>query len=263
MSADGTWHPAGAVPAEAAPDNASEAAMLILNNGVPKSGTTWVQRILETALDPAAPEARWCNGWQNPSVDVERLPDYLDSMGWCGDRPVLVKTHFVHTPTLRGLDRDGVRVVVSWRNLPDAVVSRFYHLLRAGGLRREDREAWCRSEGLAFALRAVAFRLSWWPRPNALMVDYDALVADAPGNVARILDWLGFPVSPEQAARIAADTQETPGDTPRDGMHVRTGGVSTAEQDLPEDVLNELQRLDRVLGEACRALDASASSEAH
>ena len=51
--------------------------MLIPNNGVPKSGSTWIQKILCQLLDPAFPSENWRNSWFNPSVDPERLSTRL------------------------------------------------------------------------------------------------------------------------------------------------------------------------------------------
>lgn len=222
--------------------------VLILNNGAPKSGTTWVQKICVKMLDPDFPDRKWRNFWKNPSIDPEKLQQYHASREWQEGR-VLVKTHFAYEPKYSFLLEPNVRIIVTSRNLPDSVLSWFYHQVRKKGVGLEEKDGWLGTVGFEFADRLIEHRHTWRGKSNVLDVRYEDMLADAPGKVAEIAAFLDADISPKRAARIAERTQQSlaEGEAPRNDRHVRTGGQSTALQEIPPDIYDRLVELDRKL----------------
>lgn len=227
--------------------------MLILNNGVPKSGSTWIQKIIVKAVNPAFPPQEWRNGWSNPSIDPERLSLYVKSGEW-RETPTLIKTHLPYKRNLDYLADPDIKVIVSYRNVADSVLSRFHHHVRKGAVSKDDMPRWLETEGRGFAQRILKYRSSWAGRENALFLAYEDMVQDAPAGVAAILAFLGMPKSTEDCQHIARVTQarSRKGKEPREGKHVRTAGRSAAEEELPRPFFLEFEAMER----ASRAVQA-------
>lgn len=220
--------------------------MLIINNGVPKTGSTWIQRIVRTIARPGFPAGKWRSPSTNPSVKEELLKAYVDSGEWA-EGYTLIKQHIPYSDALSYLAAEGIRVLVTYRDLPDAVVSWFHHCERQGKTRRGDIGAWLQGSGRNFAARSVRHRESWRGQPNARLIRYEDMLADAPGEIHRIMGFLGHPGTPDLAQAVARKTQVTlPPDAPlREGHHIRTGGRKVAQDELPEDFYRELVELQR------------------
>lgn len=222
--------------------------MLIINNGVPKSGSTWVQNILVRGLDPAFPTEKWRNSWVNPSVDHANLRAYVESGEWCA-AATLIKMHFDFRDEHDYLLRDDIRIVVSYRNIPDSVVSWFHHDVRMGRTSPEHKRAWMERRGRAFAERALKHRLSWKNRPGTLLVRYEDMLADAVSGVGTIFTFIGQEKTRDECVAIAQMTQVRlkPDEPLRDGRHVRTAGRSVARDELPEHLYDEFTRMEKGL----------------
>lgn len=225
--------------------------MLILNNGVPKSGSPWVQKILQDALNPAYPSTEWRNHWENPSIAPDNLKSYITSADWHGAQPVLIKTHIVCPRSFDFLFHSDIRIVVSYRSLPETVVSAFHHQVRLGKVQADRQNKYFRTMGRRFAIRAVTQRLSWARQPGVCMLRYEDLLADTPGQIHALLAWLKHPVSAARAEALAAATRVrlSACEAPRDGAHIRTGGRSTAQAELPAALFDELTELEASLPE--------------
>jgi hypothetical protein len=223
--------------------------MLIINNGVPKSGSTWVQRILSTGLQPAFPSESWRNDWVNPSVDNDRLRGFMSSGETDGPVPVLLKMHFAYNKMHSYLLRDEVKVVVTYRNLPDSVLSWFHHQGRTGKTTPDKLNSWCMTAGRSFALRAISHRLSWLSIPNLIALRYEDLVANPVAEIGYLFESLGFEKPYDECSKIAQATQvKIPEGAPlREGMHVRTAGRSLAHEELPQGIYDELRNIDEII----------------
>lgn len=223
--------------------------MLIVNNGVRKSGTAWVQRVVDILAKPAYPSEYWRNGWANPSVDPDRLQAYVASGEW-RPGPCLVKLHLANDPGFLHLHKGEVRVLVSWRDLPDAVVAVFHEQAAAGLIPAADsaegRQRWFAGSGMTFARTALLHRISWRGYPNALLLRYADMLADPATALARIAAHIAHPVSAERAAALAARTAGVL----TQGAHPGPDGSGPAwarltADDLPADIRAMLTQMDR------------------
>ena len=219
--------------------------MLIINNGVPKSGSTWIQRILVRGLRPDFPSEKWRNSWKNPSIDPRNLRAYIEGGEW-QHSPTLIKMHFKLEENYDYIWNDNIKILVSYRNIPDSVVSWFHHKLRNGEVDLKHRAAWFEKEGRVFAKRALNHRLSWEKKPNTILLRYEDMLADATSGIESIFNFIGNEKTRAECVKIAESTQVTlkPGEPLRDGNHVRTAGRSVARDEIPEHLFNEFVQME-------------------
>ena len=221
--------------------------MLIINNGTPKSGSTWVNKIVNTMLNPEAPRLRWRRkDWENPSIHPTRLAKFIEAREWDG-KTVMFKSHIPYAPTLDYLFQPDIRIIVSYRNLPDSIVSLFHHQVRLGKAKADRKERWLRTKGIDFAKKFLRYRNGWEQHSDVLMIPYETMVDDAANQIGRISRHLGLDLSAERLAEISETTQIRlkPGEAPRDGNHTRTGGQSRALEELPTPIYERLLRMDK------------------
>lgn len=220
--------------------------MLIMNNGTPKSGSTWVSKIVRTMVEPEAPGPKWRrDDWENPSIAPARLAEYVAARDWEG-KTVMFKSHIAYVPKFDFLFQPDIRIIVSYRNLPDSILSLFHHQLRLGKVKPEKKDHWLRGEGIKFAKKFLNYRMGWAQHPDVLMIPYETMVEDAPNQIARIARHLGQDLSQDRLNEIAQATQFRlkPGEAPHDGSHARTGGQSRALEELPTPIFERLVRMD-------------------
>jgi len=219
--------------------------MLILNNGAPKSGTTWIQSILRSVPEVSFPDPKWQNGNKNPSIARDRISEYFQSDEWRKNN-VLVKMHEKYDDDLSFIADPEIRVVITYRNLPDSVVSWYHHQLRLGKTTADQKNDWLESEGRRYCVRIISQRLSWIDKPNTLLMRYEDMIADPATKIFDLLAFCGLPVSHKIASEMAQKTRKGPfsADKLRDGKHVRTGGVSVASTELPAEFLKSLLDLE-------------------
>lgn len=207
-----------------------------------------MQNILRRHLDPGYPSEKWANDWKNPSVDPDKLKGYFESGEW-KEQTTLLKTHIENGEQFDFLKAPDVRIIVTYRNLTDSVLSWFHHQKRMGKTSLEDKANWLETKGRHFALRAVRHRLSWENHPNALLVKYEDMVADAVPLIEQATKFVGKPCTLFDAINLVEKTQVKVKDKKslQEGQHVRTGGLSVAKVELPEEYYLELEALQEIV----------------
>jgi hypothetical protein len=220
--------------------------MLILNNGVPKSGTTWIQKILISTLEPEFPSESWANHWINPSVDPSRLEDYFRSLEWQG-KLTLLKTHILFSEQYKFLLHPEVKVIVSHRGLPDSVLSYYHHQRRLNheSTLGKSKDDWLEHEGRRFAMHAIEFKRSWSSVENALLIGYEDMLKNPAKNIMSIMNFLNVDCSEDEADDIADKTKITKIQLRQidDNSHVRTAGMSMATRELSPSLYKDLLAL--------------------
>ena len=222
--------------------------MLILNNGVPKSGSIWVQAIVPHLAEVIRPSSKWQNSWKSASVDPDRLEAYLAS-GETVTKNVFIKTHIIYSKEVDYLLSEKVAMFVSYRNIPDSVLSYYHHQVRHGFYKGGDIQKWMDGDGYRFALRAVAHRLSWVGKKNVIMIRYEDLLTNGNEEIMRMANFLGVDLSTDEAEGVLKATQVKLGsnEKPREGEHIRTAGRSRAREEIPEKNYNDFLTLEQAL----------------
>ncbi len=166
----------------------------ILVNGSPKSGTTWMARMLESL--PGTRSAGH-TGWQDIDLSAIRPGDVLHG-------------HLAYSPSLgAGLRGHGIRTVLMVRDPRDQTVSRMFHI------RREESHPWHQrfnqmSDGEALmaciegrddidlpdARAMIELTESWRAAKVAVcMVRFEDLLRNPAGHMQRVFQFLEIPVS--------------------------------------------------------------------
>ncbi|MEA3412960.1 MAG: sulfotransferase domain-containing protein [Pseudomonadota bacterium] len=229
----------------------------VLITTAPKAGTTWMQQILhqlrsggDDAFESIGQVVPWLElprtgrTWKAVLSRYDALPD-----------PRVFKTHctFEQTPGV-----GTVRIVMTSRDPRDACVSFYHHI-------GDMTEAARAHHGLALPESFDAYLddwlgygawyrnvASWWPHrddPRLLWLRYEDLKRDLPGQMAQILDFLGWSVTDEQFARAVElssfqwmkantirFTRSETGDEPvfKPGGFIRGGRVGDHKTELNE-----------------------------
>ncbi|ELT87470.1 hypothetical protein CAPTEDRAFT_84878, partial [Capitella teleta] len=177
----------------------------VLVASYPKSGTTWVGKIV-TKLLPSIKhentyvELRFSADSQTASEDYEALP-----------RPRMLKTHLKYEFFSKKVQEGNIKVIIALRNPKDTLVS-FYHMYQFAAFGSysgsfADFLQLFKSKKLVYG-DIFEWMTSWWPvrdLPNVLVVKYEDLIADCEGGIRRLGDFLHVTISDERIKEIAED----------------------------------------------------------
>ena len=224
--------------------------MLIMNNGTPKSGSTWINKIVRLTLDIERPAQKWRReDWNSDSVHPVQLKEFIETGAW-KKKDILFKTHITYRPRFKYLLQPGIKIIVTYRNLPDSIVSLFHHQIRHEKTKHTEIDIWFRKKGYKFAKKFVAYRKQWAQHDNVLMIAYEDLIEDAPSQIFKIGLFLNLYMTNKRAQEITQATQVrlNPGEKPKENSHTRTGGQSRAHIELPPKILARLERMEKRAG---------------
>tara|TARA_R110000868_G_scaffold43693_4_gene146721 strand:- start:2037 stop:2720 length:684 start_codon:yes stop_codon:yes gene_type:complete len=203
--------------------------MLIINNGVPKSGSSWIQTVLTRLYGLTGPsDPKWLRPWTNPSIDDAKLSGYL-ATGESSSRNVILKAHYRPKPELKKLfNHHGVKLLVSYRNMPDTIVSLYHHEKKHKKLDMSLAK-WLASGGDIALRDYLSIRTGW--QDMSLMIPFEEARNDPALWAARIGEFIEVP--PQQpvqkfcAQTLSRRTQVA------ESKHIRTGGAGAANE-LPD-----------------------------
>ena len=190
--------------------------MLVLANGAFKSGSSWLLDIIEAMGDfeQTPPDYRF--PYQNhPWLDIEKVEPFMAS-GLPAQRDYISKAHIMSEKTRDLLlSYDEVRVFNITRNLGDALVSHFYHLIYQGKLD----EAYAKDKldegfrkyywrlGRYKAQQILTYHTVWSVDSPAVYVSsFERLKTNFADEVRAIGEFLGYDLSESDIQRIKEET---------------------------------------------------------
>lgn len=189
--------------------------MLIICNGAPNSGSTWVSQIVSKipGVSPIPDEYRR-EGWSNPSLkeDLVSHPDHVPNLS---SGTFYCKTHIVGDKFVEGfLNLPNVKFVNIIRDYRDTFVSRFFHdLLKKNvtfGTSMEDYFSSGRAESMVrFSVR---YQRNWHLRSpekkHPFLFSYEMLHNDWKTSMKEFSNFLGedFVFSEEICEKLRAST---------------------------------------------------------
>lgn len=216
--------------------------MLIVVNGVPKSGSYWLYTLCADALggERPPPAARLRADWATPSMTPENFAAFIES-GEHRAATTLIKTHL---PTRRPypdlMKTDGVLALMTVRNLHDGMLSLYHHHRRVKrtALSVED---WWREEGRDRAQGHLRFRRVW--TPVSAVFEYERLMTDPVSEIGRLGRLLGVDMPAARAYEIARARNAADQTRLIELGHVRTGAAGRALVELPQEVYLEISAM--------------------
>ena len=228
--------------------------MLVVNNGIPKSGSTLIQRIMMMTGEFVKDIGSFQHpNWNSISVANDRIAEFLDFYDFQNSNTCLKMHCNAHLFAIR--NDPNIKVITSYRNLKDSIVSMGYHNLRVKGTEDKPKDHWIKNyfkdskrygkTACKFGLHYINSRLN-----GSFMVNFQDLVVDNKrGTMLDIYQHVGLNITTEKFNHIFEKTNPNikSKNYYQEGKHVRTGGISCAKDELPEMTYNQLNKLDNYL----------------
>lgn len=166
-------------------------SMVIINGGLPRSGTVFVGQILSAVLRLQGRD--WTR--YNPQ-ERRHLPDFAGKVrGWQGPGDLLVHTHLIDAEVTAALtSRPDSLLIWNYRDPRDALVSlcKLHDMALKDGLHAMG--IYLSAERVAAAARGVVH------------LRYETMVQDAPATIRRLAGCLGSDLDDAAVAQIADET---------------------------------------------------------
>lgn len=174
--------------------------MLIICNGIYKSGSTWVFLMLLELTGQAEPPANWADRNQVRNIDLLKAPGAV--LAAAKNRDVVSKIHSYERDFLLWLRDHGARSVVTRRDEVDILVSHYHHFSKEKLLLPA--RLYAATIGFAKALEVVLYdRIATAPDTADLVIDFPRLKADPAGTLAEIVAKLGLGYNLQEVATAA------------------------------------------------------------
>lgn len=134
-------------------------------------------------------------------------------------------------------DAPDVKVIMTFRNLPDSVVSAYHHQVNYGQTSLTLTE-WLDDQGIFFA-RSLMQMDEW--ADHAFMLPFELALKDPITWLSRAAAYVDQHLSKEKILSIAGSVTVR---NPLHSPHVRTGGAGSAKHELPPQWLARLLEMD-------------------
>lgn len=184
--------------------------MLVVCNGAPKSGSTWLYNIVERLYDFDWPAEEYRTSTKkHPTIRPDALEAYLKTDEYQSKR-VITKTHY-GSERLRDslLSNPQTRVLDMKRGLYDVIVSSYYDSCRREGF-QGDFSKFYWFEGRSLAQYLIQYHKLWEiGHPHVYVTSFEALKTDFEKEARRIAAFLDKSLSDEDVARIREETDIT------------------------------------------------------
>lgn len=179
----------------------------IVGNGAPKTGSTWVVSLISSLphVSPV-PEVFRNPGWSWPSVVDCEARAAAAQLSW-GSEVYYSKQHWRDATWL--LDVPGVKVVNSFRDIRDVIVSRYHHDIRVKEVPDMPMSDYLRLHGRSRVAEFCTYHERWVSadaatRANYHVVSYEHLSADDVGAAICLARFCGLKLTRDQAEAIVA-----------------------------------------------------------
>ncbi|MGK2956064.1 MAG: sulfotransferase domain-containing protein [Solirubrobacterales bacterium] len=218
--------------------------MLIVANGAFKCGSTWQYDILRGLVETEpVPEEFRHPKWSNPSIDLEKLPDFLAS-GQHVAKNFVSKNH-IHSDVKLAralIDDPHVMVFNLTRHLGDVLVSAYHHDVRIGKFSGDTIEEYYWGLGKG-RIHGVLNDHRFWNvgHPGVFVGSCEALHTDFATEVQALASFLGLDLDASTLDQVQHETAfEKMADT-GPGKHRRKGIVGDSRDILNDEVLKDLR----------------------
>ncbi|MEM9166188.1 MAG: sulfotransferase domain-containing protein [Planctomycetota bacterium] len=222
--------------------------MLLIFNGAPKGGSTWLLQIVTSlGIHARIPKGYQQEGWANSSLADDRVQPFLNEVD-IETGQYCCKQHWFGEQWHRELlEIPHVRVLNIIRDLRDVVVSRYFHDMRLGivedGVSIE--HYWGHHNGRGRAKRYIDYHLFWHDHERdrePWLASYERLHDDFYAEVQALLKHIGLDDLGDEAihrAHRATSLANRPSES-GDGKFFRKGIVGDWKNHLPAWIVDEL-----------------------
>ncbi len=225
--------------------------MLVVANGAPKSGSTWLFNIIQRMNEFSDVPEEFLLDRENPNSEIvyERLSEFLEDVDFSGT-DYLLKNHFGKIEQRDAiLGAQDTLVVNIKRDLKDAIVSAYYYNMKLSNKRRSFENFYWR-EGRYLADNLKRYHQTWesYPSSRVLLVSYERLKAEPVVEVMGIGRFLGLNTTKAAAEQaLNATSMEKLREKYDDGGEIkffRKGTTGEWEKHFRGLALQDIQEID-------------------
>ena len=218
--------------------------MLIVANGAFKCGSTWQCDILRGLVEPEpVPEEFQHPTWSNPSIDPQKLPDFLARRQHVAKN--FVSKNHIHSDVKLAralIDDPHVLVFNLTRHIGDVLVSAYHHDVRIGAFSGDTIEEYYWGPGKG-RIHGVLNHHRFWNvgHPGVFVGSYEALHTDFATEVQALASFLKVDLDASKLEQIQHKTAFDKIAVTGPGKFRRKGIVGDSQDTLSDEVLKDLR----------------------
>ncbi|MBE0661417.1 MAG: sulfotransferase domain-containing protein [Bacteroidales bacterium] len=225
--------------------------MLVINNGAPKGGSTWLQQIIRSfEIYERVPAEYQDNTWWNSSIDENKLDAFLLHVKYQQDN-YFCKQHWVGKTKYKKLLEDKhVKIVNIIRDIRDVLVSRFFHEKRLNNLSANltIEDYYWNGTGKAVIKNYIEYQRFWHdsnlPESQPFLCSYKRLHNDFVNQVLELANYLNLSVI--QAKEIEYIREKTNFKNKKEtgeGKFFRKGSTGDWQNHLSDSIINDIKAI--------------------
>ncbi|MCI4644659.1 MAG: sulfotransferase domain-containing protein [Hyphomonadaceae bacterium] len=218
--------------------------MLIINNGAPKSGSTWIGQIIKrTGIAEPLPEELRNPGWLNPSFHPNKLKSALEPERFSSNL-IFCKQHWrgesIHHKIA---GQPHVRMINIIRDVRDVCVSRYFHDVRHGHFKGSMDDFFSTGQARSRIDEYVEYHRFWHAQPHPiLLLSYERMQHAFKAEVRRLFEFIDLePARTETLLKLAKRKTDMKRQTMTgEGHHRRKGVVGDHANHLSPDQIETI-----------------------
>ncbi len=224
--------------------------MLVILNGAPKGGSTWLVQIVNgMKIFEKIPQKFQDANWVNPSIALDKLEDMLNSCNFKSNQ-FYCKQHWYGELKLKKLlNNPHIRMANIIRDIRDVLVSRYFHDLRIGQTTEHHIDRYYWDKGRYNMKEYMDYHIFWHDGENSqvqpFLCSYERLHYDLNSQVSELVDYLEIAsvVKDNDIDRIQEATSFCKKKSTGEGQFFRKGIVGDWQNHLSDSVVDDLKSL--------------------
>lgn len=224
--------------------------MLIVLNGAPKSGSTWLVLIVQAMnLFERIPPKYQNQNWINSSIAPDQISNLIEQCNY-HDRNYFCKQHWVNSGEVKAtnmLANADIKMINIIRDIRDVLVSRYFHDLRLNKTAEEDINDYYWSSGKNNMIWYMKYHTSWHGpevKLQPFLCSYKRLHRDFLGQMKELVAYLELQdkITSEEIARIKEATSIRNRKSKGKGKFFRKGVTGDWQNHLSDAVVADLEK---------------------
>lgn len=220
--------------------------MLIISNGAPKSGSSWLFATLKLLTDYGAPPREYLNPhWGHPSLLPKKLVQFLQNADYAHNN-FLCKNHFGNMKQREMiLSYPHVVVIGIKRDLYDTVVSFYYHLQRTENYKGSFEEYYWKN-GRYFADEVIKYNKTWDDKLGSVYIsEYEKFHSNFEHELLQISEVIKIRLNEEKIKFIKNETEFSRLKAVTRSRHLRKGKIGDWKNHFDEKMLLDIENIQR------------------
>ncbi|MGB3534811.1 MAG: sulfotransferase domain-containing protein [Microcoleaceae cyanobacterium] len=224
--------------------------MLVVLNGAPKGGSTWLVQIVNAMkVFDKIPQEFQDPKWSNPSIAIEKLNEILNSCDLKSNQ-FYCKQHWYGEQQFKELLKNPqLKMVNIIRDIRDVLVSRYFHDIRIGQTAENDIDQYYWNKGRTNMKQYMDYHIFWHDQDTCevqpFLCSYERLHDDFNSQVSELVNYLELAsiIKDNDMNRIREDTSFSEKKLTGEGQFFRKGIVGDWQNHLSDAVVDDLKSL--------------------